>query len=178
MIHVMGDIETMSTCNNPVLLELGAVKFDGKKIVDRFCVGIEPDDCQRYGLKIDAKTVMWWFDPKRDEARKRIFELPKVDLFSALAGFTEWVEQTPEEDRGSFWGKGATFDNVKLKSAYDAVGLGYPFSYKQDECYRTFANRVPSVAYRQIGTAHSGVSDAESQAKHLIRICKKLGVEL
>lgn len=177
-IHVMGDIETLSTANNPVLLMIGAVKFNKTEIIDRFHVGIEPADGERYGLKIDAKTVMWWFDPKRDEARKLIWELPKIDLFAALDGFDMWVKQTPADQLGSFWGKGATFDNVKLKSAYDAVGLDYPFHYRQDECYRTMANRAPDVVYEQLGVAHWGVDDAESQAVHLQHICAKYGIEL
>lgn len=178
MKHIMGDIETLSTANNPVLLSLGAVRFDAENIIDRFHVGIDPADCERYGLVIDAKAVMWWLDPKREQARKELLEQGRVDLFSALDGFSAWVREVPADELGSFWGKGATFDNVKLKSAYQATGLEYPFSYKQDECYRTMANRCIAVEYEQIGTAHNAVSDAESQAVHLQKICKHYEIAL
>jgi hypothetical protein len=178
MIHTMIDIESLSTSNTPVLLEIGAVKFNADEVLDRIQIGIDPADCERYGLKCDAATVMYWMQDKMADARKAQNELGRVDLFAALDGFAGWVNQTPEEERGSAWGKGATFDNVKLKAAYDAVGLTYPFTYKQDECYRTFANRFPDVEYVQVGTAHSGVQDAESQAIHLITICKAHGVKL
>lgn len=176
--HVMADIETFATSNNALIVSIGGVRFDDTAIIDRFHVGIDPVDAERYGLKIDAATVMYWLDPKRDAARKQLFELPKVDLFSALDGFAAWVGQTPVDERGSLWGKGATFDNVRIKSAYDAIGLEYPFTYRQDECYRTLANRCPDVKYEQIGTAHNALDDAESQALHLQAICKKYGIAL
>lgn len=178
MIHVMIDIETLSKGNKPVLLEIGAVKFNADEIVDRIQVGIDPEDCQRYGLEIDADTVMYWFRETMGEARRVQNEMGRIDLFSALDGFKAWVEQTPAHELGSAWGKGATFDNVKLKAAYDAAKIGYPFSYRQDECYRTMANRFPDIKYEQVGTAHSGVADAESQAIHLITICKAHGIAL
>lgn len=178
MIHVMIDLETIGKSNAPVLLEIGAVKFNGDEVVDRFQVGIDPEDCERYGLKCDASTFMYWMRDKMAAARKLQNEMGRIDLFAALDGFAAWVRQTPEDQLGSAWGKGATFDNVKLKSAYDAVGLSYPFTYRQDECYRTMANRFPQIEYVQAGTAHSGVADAESQAIHLITICKAHGIAL
>lgn len=177
-IHTMADIETLGKGNNALIVSLGAVKFTADAIIDRFHVGIDPEDAERFGLKIDASTVMWWLNPERDQARKELFALPKVDLASALDGFAIWVQETPDADRGSLWGKGATFDNVRIKSAYDAVGLEYPFSYKQDECYRTLANRCPDVPFEQLATAHNAVADAESQAVHLQAICKKYGIAL
>lgn len=179
MQHIMGDIETLATkSNKPVLLAIGGVKFDGDKIIDRFQVGVDPEDCQRYGLDIEAATVLWWLDEKRAQAREEVLAMGRVDLFAALDGFAMWVRETPEDQRGSFWGKGATFDNVKIKGAYDAVGLEYPFTYRQDECYRTLANRCPDIPYTQIGTAHNPLADAESQAVHLQAICKSRAIEL
>lgn len=178
MKHIMVDLETFSTANNALIVTLGAVLFDANTILDRFSVGIEPSDAQRYGLHVDAATVMWWMDPERDAARRILFEQAKVDLDSALMGFKQWVEQVPEDERGSVWGNGATFDNVKLKSAYDAARLDYPFTYKQDECYRTLKNRCPNIEFTRVGLLHVAVDDAESQATHLQAICRQLGVEL
>jgi hypothetical protein len=174
----MLDCETLGVSKSPIIASIGAVKFDADNIVDRFHVGINPEDCERYGLTISASTFLWWLDPKREQARKQLLELPKIDLFAALDGFAMWVQQTPTEDRGSCWGKGSTFDNVIVKSAYDAVKLDYPFSYRQDECYRTLANRRKDIEYVQIGTAHDAVADAESQAVHLQEICRACGIVL
>jgi hypothetical protein len=177
-IHVMADIETWSTRNNALIVSIGAVKFDAENIIDRFHVGIDPVDAQRFGLHIDAGTVLYWFGPKMAEAREQLMALPKVDLFAALDGFAIWVNQTPVDDRGSLWGKGATFDNVILASAYEAAKIDFPFSYRQNECYRTLANRCPNVEYAQVGVAHDALDDATSQAFHLQAIVKHCGLSL
>lgn len=179
MIHTMLDIETLSTRHDALIMSIGAVKFNADEIIDRFHVGIDLVDAQKqYGRHIDAATVLYWLDPKRADARAELLALPRIDMYNAVDGFAMFINLTPVDQRGSLWGKGSTFDNVLLKSACDAVGVEYPATYRQDECYRTFANRCPSVEYEQIGTAHSAIADAESQAVHLQAICKHLGVEL
>lgn len=178
MIHTMVDIETLGKSSRALIWSLGAVKFNADEILDRFHVGIDPVDAQRYGLELDADTIMWWMHPDRDAARKQQLELGRVDLFAALDGFDIWTKSTPEDERGSCWGNGATFDNVLLKNAYAAARLDYPFSYKQDECYRTMRNRAPDVEFERIGTHHDGLADAESQAVHLQKICKHLRIAL
>lgn len=177
--HVMADIETLGLADDCVILSIGGVLFDGTTIYDKFHVGIDPVDAERYGLKVDAGTAWnYWCDPKRNEAREKLFAMPKVDLYAALDGFKQWVLQTPSEERGSLWGKGATFDNVRIKNAYAAVGIESPFNYRQDECYRTLANRCPHVGYKQVGVAHDALDDAVSQAHHMQEICLYLGIEL
>ena len=179
MIHTMLDIETLSLRHDALITEIGAVKFDADAIIDRFHVAIDIVDAQRhYGRHIDASTVLWWLGPKRDAARQEMLALPRIDMYNAIDGFAMFVNETPLDQRGSIWGKGSTFDNVLMKGACEAVGIEYPATYKQDECYRTLANRCPQVKYEQIGTAHVSVADAESQAVHLQRICRHLGIAL
>lgn len=178
-IHTMLDLETLSLANNAMILSIGAVKFDADQIIDRFHVGILPEVNPRYSLHIDFGTVMWWFDPAHDAARRAIWELPKVDLFAALDSLDLWMKQTPDHQRGSLWGNGAIFDIVKINSACDAVKLDHPVTYKREECYRTMKNRCPDVEFEQLGAAaHVALDDAESQAVHLQRICRKYGIEL
>lgn len=179
MIHTMLDIETLSTRHDALITEIGAVKFNADEILERFHVGIDIVDAQRtYGRHIDAATVLYWLDEKRAEARKAMLALPRIDMFNAFDGLALWINQTPPDQRGSIWGKGSTFDNVLVKGGFEAVGLDYPATYKQDECYRTLANRCPDVVYEQLGTAHVSVADAESQAVHLQQICKQYGIAL
>ena len=189
--HVMADIETLGTDNNALPVVIGAVKFTKDEILDKFEVGVDPDDAQRYGRRITGSTVMWWFDPARDEARKRVFEMPKVDLSSALQGFADWcrlpvVLGTPEDAvplddtlrLGSLWCNGAIFDNVILENAATATHTDWPFPFYRNECYRTMKNRAPEVMFTRVGVHHSAVDDALSQALHLQRICAAKGFEL
>jgi len=177
-VHIMHDIETFSTQNDPVITAIGAVKFTREGVVDRFEIGIDPADCQRYGLHMDANTVMWWMDEKRAEARKYLLEMGRIDLFAALDGYAMWIAQTPKDDLGAVWANGATFDHVKLRSAYDAVKLEYPISYKMEWCYRTVAALYPDVEFQRQGLHHGALDDALSQAFHLTEIAKTHGILL
>lgn len=178
-VHIMHDFESLAKDTDvPNLLTLGAAKFTREGIIDRFIVRFDTEDCERFGLKIEAGTVKWWFDDKRQAAREAIAALGEVDLYAGLDGYAQWINQTPTDQRGSAWSKGSNFDNAKLKSIYKKVGLEWPFSYKQEECYRTMVNRFPDVPFEPQGIGHSAIDDAVNQALHLIAICEKHGIEL
>lgn len=179
MIHIMGDLETLGTKPGCAVIQIGAVKFNATAITDKFNVAIGVASNTSNGLALDGGTVEWWFDPERDAARKVWWGMPKVTLFEACAGFAEWVEETPEDERGSFWGNGASFDSPILQHACKVVGVEWPFSYRQDECFRTMKLRCPQIERPEfIGTPHVAVDDAESQAVHLQMICGQLGIRL
>lgn len=178
-VHVMHDFEALAKDSAvPALLSLGAAKFTSEGIIDRFIVRIDPADCQRFGLEIEADTVEWWMDDKRQAARNALNELGKIDLYAALDGYAAWVKQTPTDQLGSAWSKGSNFDNAKLKSIYQRIQLEWPFSYRQEECYRTMCNRFPEVPFHPEGVGHSALDDAVSQALHLIEIAKVGGFKL
>lgn len=175
----MHDVETWAKHSSvPVLLSLGAVKFTADNIVERFHIRIDPVDCQRFGLEIEADTVEWWMEDGRQAARTQLFGMGKLDVFAALDGYAMWVRQTPTDLLGSAWGNGSNFDNAKLKSVYQKVGVEWPFSYKQEECYRTMRNRFTDVPFNRLGTHHGALDDAESQAVHLQDICRTHGIHL
>jgi len=179
MIHVMHDIETLAKVSNkPLPLSLGAVKFDGGKIIDRFHIRFDTTDAQRFGLDIEADTVEWWMHIDRAAARAQLHEMGTIDLFAGLDGYSMWINQTPVDERGSAWGNGSNFDNAKLKGIFDAAGVEWPFGYKQEECYRTIRNRFPDVPFLRQGVHHGALDDAESQAAHLIMINMQHGLGL
>ena len=168
--HVMLDLETFGNGNDAAIISIGAVKFNEAEILDEFHVGVDPATCQAVGLKIDASTVLWWLDNERQAARDAMYVLEKVDLGSALAGFSDWFG-----DEKPIWGNGATFDNVILRSAYRACGLDYPSRFWLDRCYRTVKSLAPGIELVREGTHHDACDDARCQAKHLQAICAHLG---
>lgn len=172
--NVMVDIETMGKGNNAAILSIGAVKFDpwGNRLGDVFYCPIDPESSQRLGLKIDASTVMWWLSEGRNAARTEMMKEERIDLASALFGFTQWFGH----DSMPVWGNGATFDNVILTSAFEAAGLERPWKYWDDKCYRTVKGMAPSVKLERVGTFHNALDDARSQATHLQRIYRALRV--
>jgi len=194
-VHVMVDIETFGTGRKALPISIGAVKFDGTTILDRFHVGIDPASAQAAGLTISADTMLWWLDDDRRDAWHSWQALDKVSLTEALQGFAMWYQTPPElnkdelpfefqnmshqvNDKLPIWGNGATFDNVILRDAYEACGFDYPAPFWLDWCYRTVKSIYPTVKLTRVGTHHSAVDDAESQARHLQNIATLKGFDL
>lgn len=173
--HVMLDLETWGTGVSAVPIAIGACKFDADTIIDNFHVAIDPASAQALGLKIDANTILWWMDPERDEARRRWLGMQRVDLASALTGFSEWLGTGTMVT--AIWGNGSTFDNVILRTAYEVAGIEYPVRFWQDYCYRTVKQTTDIELVRE-GTHHDALDDAISQAKHLQRIAAVNGLQL
>ena len=163
--EVMLDLETLSTKNNACILSIGAVMFDprGGDITASMEVHVDPKSCTEAGLHLDANTVMWWMADQRDDARKVLMAKERVPLRQALILFNEFMGGV---DR-PVWGNGATFDNVILRNAYEAMGLPCPWKFWNDRCYRTMKAQYPDVPLARVGTYHSAVDDALTQAVHL-----------
>lgn len=170
-LEVMLDLETLGTGNNACILSIGAVKFDpygdGFPPDAPFEIFVDPKSCMDAGLQLDASTVLWWMHPDRDEAREVFVDKELKPLDQALFLFEAWMGG----DR-PVWGNGATFDNVILRNAYKAAGRRCPWHFRNDRCYRTMAAVFPDAKWERIGTHHSAVDDAATQAAHLQRIMK------
>lgn len=174
--HVMVDLETFGTKHDAVIVALGAIKFDPSDefdIPNKFYCTIDPSSCEAYGLSLEANTVMWWMDSARDVPRKALLGGDKLDLASALEGFSMWfgAESLP------VWGNGATFDNVILRSAYNAVGIPCPWKFWHDRCFRTFKNLAPAILPKA-EAAHNALDDAVAQTEQLLEVAKHLGITL
>jgi hypothetical protein len=171
--HVMLDLETFSSKKNGLIISIGAVVFDpfGTALGDTFHVGIDLKERPQVNalFDVDAETVgCWWFDPARDEARKAWWDLPKVDLGSALAAFAMWYG---EDKTVPVWGNGVDFDNVLLRNAYETMGLECPWGFRASRCYRTLKALAPNIeATGMSGVAHNALADAMWQAQHLQKI--------
>lgn len=173
-VNVMVDLETFGVGRKAMPISIGAVKFDAIGVLERFHVGITPESAQRAGFRMDASTMLWWLDPERAPAWAAWGELEKFSITEALDGFAMWFG--PEQLR--LWGNGATFDNVILRDAYNLCGFEFPTAWWNDRCYRTVKSLCPHIEMERVGTHHSAVDDAESQALHLIALADHLGIEL
>jgi hypothetical protein len=175
--HVMIDIETMGTSNEAAIISIGAVKFDpmADGVIDSFYVPVTLLSSVAAGLKIDAKTVMWWMKPERAEARDQLVaDGSAVDLYSALDGFATWFGP----DSLPTWGNGATFDNVILRNAFAKCGMECPWGYTHDRCYRTLRGLAPDMSVPREGTYHNALDDAIHQAKYMQLVVSYLGLTL
>lgn len=164
-MHIMLDLETMSTAKDAAIIAIGAVRMDltNGTLGDTFYRVVNLKSAQRAGGRIDAETVMWWLYQSED-ARNAIAGNDSMLIETALKEFNEWVRITPLH---GIWGNGSDFDNVILENAYNRLGWTPSWSYRQNRCYRTMAARNPAL---DMQVAHHALRDAIKQAKHLCEI--------
>lgn len=169
-MHVMLDLETLSTRPNAAILSVGAVAFDSSGIHSKFCMAIHPEQLIGH---IDGGTVAWWMKQSEEARQEATKGIDGPDYL--CSAFAKWFQIVGGEE---LWGNGADFDNVIFKSMYDAVGLKAPWEFYNNRCYRTLKNCTSvlnEVPLERVGVHHNAVNDAESQARHLIAIDKFLG---
>ena len=59
-VNVMVDLETMSSRADASICSIGAVKFEGKEILDTFYCTVDLKSCKDAGLRVSMDTVEWW----------------------------------------------------------------------------------------------------------------------
>jgi len=172
MDDVMLDLETMGNGPDAAIVAIGAVEFDLKsgEIGERFYAVIDLESSVEFGGVMDAETVLWWL--KQSDAARAEFSRGGAPIADVLCEFARWLRQRGEDVR--VWGNGANFDNVILASAYRRMHMAPPWEYWNDRCYRTMKGLVPSIRRERLGTKHNAADDAETQARHLIRIMDHL----
>jgi hypothetical protein len=163
--NIMVDLETMGNRGNAAIVSIGAVRFDKDGLHEEFYKVVDLDSSVMAGMDIDVSTISWWL-AQGPEAQK-IFSssTPKTSLKAALTDFAAFIRTGAE-----VWGNGADFDNVILKSAYNAIGMTLPWKYWNNRCYRTMKGLYKQVSLKRTGTHHNALDDAKTQAEHLIRI--------
>ena len=162
MNNIMLDLETMGNTSNSAIIAIGAVRFN-EDVIDRFYEVVDLKSCTDVGLEIEPSTVMWWMQ-QSEEARDK-FKAEAISLNEALIKFAKWIGED-----AIVWGNGAAFDNVILANAYRKILYPQPWKFWNDRCYRTVKNLHPEIEMERVGTYHCAVDDAESQARHLMRI--------
>jgi len=170
-VHVMIDLETLSTRANATILSIGATKFTiGEGIIDKFYCNIDAKSCKTAGLHVDKSTIEWWM--QQSPAARDALLTDQLPLTDALQSFTDWVGK----DKVMPWGNGASFDISIMESAYQAVGLAYPWRYSNIMCYRTVMNLMglsnAKIRASENDTHHHALDDAISQTNTLLGILK------
>lgn len=174
--NIMLDLETWGTKPGSVITSIGAVVFNDEAVTDHFYARIDPKSAIGVGLTVDADTILWWM--KQSGAAREEFSKTAYHIETALADFARWC-LAGREGEPVLWGNGATFDNALLRAAYEAAGIVAPWGAFSDRCYRTAAKSYrPDIKMVRSGTHHNALDDARSQAEHLIRIHKAMGVSV
>ena len=164
-VNIMVDLETMSTRSHAAICSIGAVKFEGKEILDTFYCTVDLKTCKEIGMHISKDTVKWWSEQNK-EALKELTR-NNIPLKQALDEFDEWFGSKSLP----VWGNGAVFDNTILANAYFMSNREPPWKCWDDRCYRTVKALFHWVpADPREGVYHNALDDAMHQTKHLIKI--------
>ena len=173
LMHVMIDLETMSTQPDAAVCSIGAVLFDPELPGE----GIRPETFYRRGLlsssvlhggQMEPETVLWWMQ-RDDAARAELWAEPS-SLVRALTDLRDWMQPHNVTD---VWGNGADFDLVILSGAYLRARLTRPWTYHQQRCLRERRQahrrlKLPGDGEAQHHALHDAVWGAR-MAVHILR---------
>lgn len=171
---IMIDIETLGTSHNSVILSIGAVEFNNRKLGQELYLEIDAEDCVAHGLQIDVTTVFWWFK-QSEAARQSILErgcLPLKTCLVTLIKAFNWKDQ-------EVWCNGTSFDFPILENAFKACGLEAPWDFWMMRDFRTLKNIMPRTVQKAHAVvpvlAHHALEDAKAQALMTISLLDYLG---
>lgn len=173
-VNVMVDMETLGTVADAVILSIGAVKFNAKKINDAgFYSIVSVESNLSLKRRVQEDTLAWWM--KQSEAARVLFQGPGCTVEAALEDLADWIGN----DDPIVWSNGASFDIPMLEHAYTQTRLDVPWKFWNTRCYRTmkslpFAKQVPAPTPT---IAHHALHDAVAQARHLQAIWAKASNE-
>lgn len=165
-MHLMIDLETLSTSPNAVVLSLGAVVFDKQTIQHTEHIVFDAQEqIERYRRHVSTRTVAWWAD-QSTEAKQVL--APEHGL--AMRGGLRLLDTllSPQDwDNVQVWANGASFDIPILHTMYECLHRQAPWKFYNERCYRTMKNVYAGVPKPQNGVAHNAKDDALNQALHL-----------
>lgn len=173
MNNIMLDLECLDSNSNAAIVSIGAVKFDTKKqeLGEEFYMEISLSSIKgdlRNGATQSLDTMIWWMQ----QDKKVIEVFNKKDnqdtITAALVEFSNYCGKD-----ACIWGNGVDYDNVVLRNAYKRYSIPCPFQYRTNRCYRTikalFGNKAK---LERVEPHHNALSDAKTQALHLMRMLK------
>src|SRR5271170_6563388 len=158
--HIMLDLECADVDSfKPVIMEIGAVNFniDTGEELSSFSTLINFESCIEKGLEANPETMGFLHGNKTLAATLEKSKASQVTIVEALVNFTNWIREcqfnnprmTPKPEV-LVWGNGSVADNVWIKSAYRACGMGnkIPWMHYGDRCVRTVVQECFDVTGR------------------------------
>lgn len=195
-LDFMGDIETLATTNDAVILSIGGILFNaftddplkneetGEILCPHFYTAIHIPT--QKGRRINPDTEKWWNSPSRKEAKAQIYDDPnKMHLVDALDGLWDFMKKGPNgETVKKGWGCAPSFDQAILGHAMRTTGIkdikggkfDLPIAFWDEMDVRTVEQFVIGEKYRsanRTGTYHHALDDCITQAK-MVRVAGKV----
>ena len=175
-VHVMIDIETMSTAPNAAILAIGAVTFTVDGGVDATTARewlVDLGDSVAHGGQMDADTVLWWTQ-QSERARRGLVATRQLREHAALEGLAWMLSCLP--GKPAIWANGTDFDLTILRSALHRHGMRDLWAFWQQRDLRTLRKlmtHVPAPA-RAEDDKHGALRDSVHQAEHAVLLLRAL----
>lgn len=182
-LNIMVDLETVSTEHNAGIVSIGAA-------IVKFGSIVTEDEPEHFYGKCDIRTldpklfhtssdtIEWW--KKQNPAVKQETFSGTQSISELISSFDGWVRSMKVIHNDApilLWGNGADFDCTILVSAYDALHMHTPWSYRNHRCYRTLNALYPKMVFSPFGMAeqkHNALYDAKLQAHRLAQILERI----
>lgn len=185
-MHMMVDIETLSTAKNAMIIQVGAVLFDpfSEYIDQKHYIEMDMDIKLQEGRHIDPNTLIWW-----NNTNHKLFEkiLSNPEAKSPLSLATNFDSIAATTKVVGFWANAPVFDLEILKSLYATHIRNHdvPWKYFQERCVRT-AKDMGNISNDDVskemirrgftGDKHAARYDALVQSVLVQMAYKKLGL--
>lgn len=177
-MHIMLDLETLSTRPDAAIIQIGAVLFEpvyGGKILNNkpFNKFTLLQDGQG---TIDTSTFAWWLQQPHAPRVGKALEEQGVILADALSDFIKWPQEAHGlgwDAIGGIWAKPSNFDIAILHSAFARHGVEPPWDHRSTRCSRTLfetTGGAPEIDWTGL-VAHDAFDDALGQAMQLQKAC-------
>lgn len=175
-MHVMVDLETLSTRVDAVVLSIGAVAFDllDRGTAEGLELRLDPQSQIGVGRRVDWATVHWWMGQER--AAQEALAAPGAGLWMADA--LDLLDRYfARVDGTHVWGNGPHFDVSILEHMYASLGRKAPWAYNRVCCVRTVRLFTPGAdsLRPEPAVAHNALADATAQALWVQRMLKSRG---
>ena len=166
-MHLMIDIETLSTSPNAAVASIGIAAFDMEGIHEVHYTRVDWQADSAAGGDVEPGTVAWWL-AQSEEARKEL--TAKGRRAPKLA--CEWLNDIVKNvEPGNVWANGPEFDLVILSQMFKRYGMNFPVPFWKWQSLRTaklFGPDPQSIEYPTELVGHNALDDAVKQAIYVI----------
>lgn len=155
-MHLMLDIETLSTRPDAAVFEVGLVPFDADGPIGELRLLWMPKTGH-----IDADTVRWWLMRKEPCALTSVD--PRSDEGAAAKALHDYMKAHSED---MLWANPTSFDCVIVESLLRRYDLPMPIGFRNWRDVRTLrmiAGWPPYPSPREGSSAHSAIDDCRRQ---------------
>ena len=160
-IHLMIDIESLSTRPGAVILSAALVRFSDEAHTS---VNFSIPEQRALGLEHDESTMDWW--RQQPGMAWEAATTNPIPIVPALLHISTWIAWAAAGDDFLIWCHGATFDCPLLDELYRRAGVPCPWKFWQVRDTRTLYDLAAiDVKAYAVPPPHVALNDAIGQVR-------------